>query len=50
MNQAVYTELARISSNSLYRLVNEIVHDNIRWYYDRFLDNTLDRMAENHVH
>ncbi len=47
MDQEIHKELARISRNSLYRLVSEMVHDNIRQYYDRFLDNTLDRMAEN---
>ncbi|MCP4118052.1 MAG: FadR family transcriptional regulator [Desulfobacteraceae bacterium] len=47
MDQEVHKELARITRNTLYRLVSEMVHDNIRQYYDRFLDNTLDRMAEN---
>jgi DNA-binding FadR family transcriptional regulator len=46
-DQEIHKMLAKISKNSLYILVSEMVHDNIRRYYDKFLENTPGRMAEN---
>jgi DNA-binding GntR family transcriptional regulator len=47
VDQEIHKMLAKISKNSLYILVSEMVHDNIRKYYDKFLENTPGRMAEN---
>ncbi|MDY0374374.1 MAG: GntR family transcriptional regulator [Desulfobacterium sp.] len=47
IDQEIHKMLAKISKNSLYILVSEMVHDNIRQYYDKFLENTPGRMAEN---
>ncbi len=47
IDQEIHKELAKISKNSLYILVSEMIHDNIRQYYDKFLENTPGRMAEN---
>lgn len=47
IDQEIHKELAKISKNSLYILVSEMVHDNIRQYYDKFLENVQGRMAEN---
>lgn len=47
IDQEIHKELAKISKNSLYILVSGMIHDNIRQYYDKFLENTPGRMAEN---
>lgn len=36
-----------ISGNSLYRYTAQVIHDNIRKYYDKYLDKTQSRMNEN---
>lgn len=47
VDREIHKMLAKISKNSLYILVSEMVHENIRQYYDKFLENTPGRMAEN---
>jgi len=47
IDQEIHKELAKISKNPLYIIVSEMIHDNIRQYYDKFLENTPDRMDEN---
>ncbi|MBF0257969.1 MAG: FadR family transcriptional regulator [Desulfamplus sp.] len=46
-DEAIHKQLARIARNSLYQYLMQVVHDNIRKYYDRFLDFSNSRMAEN---
>jgi len=47
IDQEIHKKLAKISKNSLYSYSARIIHDNIRKYYDKYLDNTLERMEEN---
>ena len=47
VDQEIHKKLAKISKNSLYSYSARIIHDNIRKYYDKYLDNTLERMEEN---
>ncbi len=47
VDQKIHKELAIISNNALYRYVGQMIHDNIRKYYDKYLHNTLNRMMEN---
>jgi len=47
IDQKIHKELAAISGNSLYTYTSQVIHNNIRRYYDRYLDKTERRMAEN---
>ncbi len=47
IDQQIHKKLAEISKNSLYSYSARIIHDNIRRYYDKYLDNTIDRMEDN---
>ncbi len=47
IDQKIHKELAVISRNSLYRYTAQVIHDNIRKYYDKYLDKTQSRMNEN---
>ncbi len=47
VDRKIHKKLAQISRNSLYSYSARIIHDNIRKYYDKYLDNTIDRMDEN---
>ncbi len=47
VDQKIHKKLATISRNSLYNYLSRIIHDNIRKYYDKYLDNTIERMEEN---
>ncbi|SMD02541.1 transcriptional regulator, GntR family [Desulfocicer vacuolatum DSM 3385] len=47
IDQAVHKEMGRIAGNALYQYAAQVVHDNIRKYYDNFLDFTQKRMEEN---
>ena len=46
-DQAIHKEIGRIAGNALYRYAAQVVHDNIRKYYDNFLEFTQERMEEN---
>lgn len=46
-DEAIHKEIARIGRNALYQYLMQVVHDNIWQYYDRFLDFSESRMAEN---
>jgi DNA-binding FadR family transcriptional regulator len=47
IDQAIHKELGRIAGNALYQYAAQVVHDNIRKYYDNFLEFTHERMEEN---
>ncbi len=47
VDRRIHKKFAQISKNSLYSYSARIIHDNIRKYYDKYLDNTVDRMSEN---
>ncbi len=38
IDQQLHREIARISGNVLYKYVDDVVHDNIRRYFDRYLE------------
>lgn len=46
-DEQIHKEIARVASNALYQYLTQVVHDNIRKYYDQFLDFSKSRMAEN---
>ncbi len=39
--------MGRIAGNALYQYAAQVIHDNIRKYYDNFLEFTQERMEEN---
>ena len=45
-DQKLHREIARISGNVLYKYVDNVVHDNISRYYDRYLEVTDSGVAE----
>lgn len=47
-DQRFHKELARIAGNSLYKYVDDVVHDNIRQYFDKYLEVTDSRILENY--
>ncbi len=47
MDREIHKTLAAISNNSLFQYAAQVVHDNITQYYDRFLEYSPERMAEN---
>ncbi len=47
IDQQIHKQLAGTSKNDLYRYTSQVVQDNIRKYFDRYLDKTLSRMEEN---
>ena len=47
IDQAIHKEMGRIAGNALYQYTAQVVHDNIRKYYDNFLEFTQERMEEN---
>lgn len=47
-DQEIHKKIAEFSGNTLYRYVNNVIQDNIRRYYDKFLDVTQDRMKQNY--
>lgn len=47
-DQEIHKKIAEFSGNTLYKFVNNVVQDNIRRYYDRFLDPTMERMEQNY--
>ena len=46
IDQKLHREIARISGNVLYKYVDNVVHDNIRRYFDKYLEVTDDRIGE----
>ncbi len=44
-DQKLHREIARISSNALYKFVDDVVHDNISRYFDKYLEVTDSRIA-----
>jgi DNA-binding FadR family transcriptional regulator len=48
IDQELHKEIARISCNSLYKYVDDVVHDNIRRYFDKYLEVTDKRINENY--
>lgn len=47
-DQEIHKKVAEFSGNTLYRFVSSVIQDNIRRYYDRFLDVTQERMDRNY--
>ena len=47
-DQEIHKKIAEFSGNTLYRFVNDVIQDNIRRYYDKFLDVTQERMEQNY--
>ncbi|MFK5952833.1 MAG: GntR family transcriptional regulator [Desulfobacterium sp.] len=47
IDQAIHKEMGRIAGNALYQYAAQVIHDNIRKYYDNFLEFTQERMEEN---
>ena len=47
VDQALHKEMGRIAGNALYQYAAQVVHDNIRTYYDDFLEFDQERMEEN---
>ena len=47
LDKQIHQQMARITRNPIYVLVNQMVHDNIQRYYDDFLPGDTQRMAEN---
>jgi len=47
IDQSIHKEMGRIAGNALYQYAAQVVHDNIRKYYDNFLEFTQERMEEN---
>lgn len=46
-DEQIHKEIAKVANNALYQYLTQVVHDNIRKYYDQFLDFSKSRMAEN---
>ncbi|MBF0302514.1 MAG: FadR family transcriptional regulator [Desulfamplus sp.] len=46
-DEAIHKEIAEIARNSVYKYLTKVVHDNIQRYYNKFLDFSDSRMAEN---
>ena len=47
VDEAIHKEVGRIAGNELYRWVAQVVHDNIRQYYDKYLAYSDRRVNEN---
>lgn len=47
VDQQIHKELAEIAGNALFRFAVQVVQDNIRKYYDQYLEFSLSRMQEN---
>ena len=47
MDREIHKTLAAVSRNSLFQYAAQVIHDNISRYYDRFLEYSPGRMAEN---
>ena len=47
IDQEIHKAMGRIAGNALYRYAAQVVHDNIRKYYDNYLEFTQERMDEN---
>lgn len=47
VDEAIHKEVGRIAGNELYRWVAQVVHDNIRQYYDKYLAYSDGRVKEN---
>ncbi|MBF0201791.1 MAG: FadR family transcriptional regulator [Desulfamplus sp.] len=47
VDEAIHKEIAKIAGNALYRYSAQVVHDNIRNYYDQYLDFSSKRLYEN---
>ncbi len=45
-DKQLHMEIARISGNALYQYVNDVVHDNIKKYFDKYLENTYSAIQE----
>lgn len=46
-DESIHKEISKIARNSVYQYLMQVVHDNIQRYYNRFLDFSTSRMAEN---
>ncbi len=46
-DEAIHKEIANIAKNSVYKYLTQVVHDNIQRYYNKFLDFSESRIAEN---
>ncbi|SLM27543.1 Transcriptional regulator (GntR-family protein) [Desulfamplus magnetovallimortis] len=49
VDEAIHKEVARIAGNALYRYSAQVVHDNIRSYYDQYLEFSSSRIHENRI-
>lgn len=47
IDQKIHKELANISGNMIYKYVDDVVHDNIHRYFDKYLEITHSRLDEN---
>jgi len=47
VDEAIHKEIAQIAGNALYRYSAQVVHDNIRSYYDQYLEFSHSRLKEN---
>lgn len=47
VDEEIHKEIARIAGNALYRYSAQVVHDNIRRYYDQYLEYSNNRLQEN---
>ncbi len=46
VDQQLHREIARISGNALYKYVDDVVHDNISRYFDRYLEVSDSNLAK----
>ena len=49
VDSSIHRELARITRNPVYRVVQETIQDNIRHYYDEYVPRDIDTLTFNHA-